>query len=159
MSDRSPAPEDVGDQRGSEPDMSDTAEFAKMRAVMRASEKHREGGWIQNSRTRTQIPAPTPEPWSGGAQRKRSSVKGLSMRATDRRGIRQMYGACYPDCVPEHAGRAGRSGWVVLARSFPAEGNPAAGGASACGFGELYGPVRGCPQDRRRGWPGARTYR
>ena len=31
-------------------------------------------------------------------------------------------------------------------------------GASACGFGELYGPVRGCPQDRRRGWPGARTY-
>src|SRR6266516_5852270 len=24
--------------------------------------------------------------------------------------------------------------------------------ASACGFGELYGPVRGCPQDRRRGW-------
>jgi hypothetical protein len=43
MSDRSPAPEDAGDQRG-EPDMSDTAEFAKMRAVMRASEKHREGG-------------------------------------------------------------------------------------------------------------------
>jgi hypothetical protein len=23
--------------------------------------------------------------------------------------------------------------------------------ASACGFGELYGPVRGCPQDWRRG--------
>jgi hypothetical protein len=44
MSDRRPAPEDAGDQRGSEPDATDTAEFAKMRAVMRASEKHREGG-------------------------------------------------------------------------------------------------------------------
>jgi hypothetical protein len=29
---------------GSEPDLSHTAEFAKLRAVMRASEKHREGG-------------------------------------------------------------------------------------------------------------------
>jgi hypothetical protein len=44
MSDRGPAPEDAGDQRGSEPDLSHTAEFAKMREVMRASEKHREGG-------------------------------------------------------------------------------------------------------------------
>jgi hypothetical protein len=44
MSDRSPAPEDADYQRGSEPDISGTAEFAKMRAVMRASEKHREGG-------------------------------------------------------------------------------------------------------------------
>jgi len=44
MNDRKPTPEDADDQRGSEPDMSDTAEFAKMRAVMRASEKHREGG-------------------------------------------------------------------------------------------------------------------
>ena len=44
MSDRSPSPENVGGQDGSEPDMSDTAEFAKMRVVMRASEKHREGG-------------------------------------------------------------------------------------------------------------------
>jgi len=44
MSDRTPAPGDADDQRGSEPDMSATAEFAKMRAVMRASEKHREGG-------------------------------------------------------------------------------------------------------------------
>ena len=44
MIDRGPTPEDAGDQRDSEPDMSDTAEFAKMRAVMRASEKHREGG-------------------------------------------------------------------------------------------------------------------
>jgi hypothetical protein len=39
-----PEPGNVGDQRGSESDISDTAEFAKMRAVMRASEKHREGG-------------------------------------------------------------------------------------------------------------------
>ena len=44
MSDHRPVPGDAGDQRGSEPDMSDTAEFARMRAVMRASEKHREGG-------------------------------------------------------------------------------------------------------------------
>jgi hypothetical protein len=44
MSDRMPEPGNASDQRDSEPDMSDTAEFAKMRAVMRASEKHREGG-------------------------------------------------------------------------------------------------------------------
>jgi len=44
MSDRIPEPGNAGDQRGSEPDMSGTAEFAKMRAVMRASKKHREGG-------------------------------------------------------------------------------------------------------------------
>ena len=44
MSDRRTAPGDADDQRGSEPDMSDTAEFARMRALMRASEKHREGG-------------------------------------------------------------------------------------------------------------------
>lgn len=39
-----PAPEEAGEQRGREPDLSATGEFAKMRAVMRASEKHREGG-------------------------------------------------------------------------------------------------------------------
>ena len=44
MSDRIPASGDADDQRGSEPDLSATDEFAKMRAVMRASEKHREGG-------------------------------------------------------------------------------------------------------------------
>jgi hypothetical protein len=44
MSDRIPASGDADDQRGSEPDMSATDEFAKMREVMRASEKHREGG-------------------------------------------------------------------------------------------------------------------
>ena len=44
MSDPRSAPENAGDQRGSEPDISHTAEFAKMREVMRASEKHREGG-------------------------------------------------------------------------------------------------------------------
>ena len=44
MNDRRQAPEDVGGQRDSQPDMSDTAEFARMREVMRASEKHREGG-------------------------------------------------------------------------------------------------------------------
>ena len=44
MSDRVPTPEDPGGQRGSEPEVTDAAEFAKMQAVMRASEKHREGG-------------------------------------------------------------------------------------------------------------------
>ena len=40
MSDHMPEPGNAG----SEPDLSHTAEFAKLRAVMRASEKHREGG-------------------------------------------------------------------------------------------------------------------
>jgi hypothetical protein len=44
MTDRTPEPGHPGDQPGIEPDLSATAEFAKMRAVMRASEKHREGG-------------------------------------------------------------------------------------------------------------------
>lgn len=44
MSDRLPEPGSAGEQRGSEPDMSGTAEFARMRAVMRASGKHWEGG-------------------------------------------------------------------------------------------------------------------
>ena len=44
MGNRIPAPGDADDQRVSEPDMPATDEFAKMRAVMRASERHREGG-------------------------------------------------------------------------------------------------------------------
>ena len=44
VSDRMPEPGNAGDQRDSEPDLSATDEFARMRAVMRASEKHREGG-------------------------------------------------------------------------------------------------------------------
>jgi hypothetical protein len=40
MSDDMPEPGGAG----GEPDLSHTAEFAKLRAVMRASEKHREGG-------------------------------------------------------------------------------------------------------------------
>lgn len=44
MSNGIPVPADAGDQRGREPDLSATDEFAKMREVMRASEKHREGG-------------------------------------------------------------------------------------------------------------------
>jgi hypothetical protein len=39
-----PAPGDAEDQRDREPDLSATEEFAKMREVMRASQKHREGG-------------------------------------------------------------------------------------------------------------------
>jgi hypothetical protein len=44
MSEHTPEPGNAGDYGGSESDLSNTAEFAKMRAVMRASEKHREGG-------------------------------------------------------------------------------------------------------------------
>ena len=45
MSDRMPAPEDADDERGSEPDVADNDEIAaKMEAVMRAQERHREGG-------------------------------------------------------------------------------------------------------------------
>jgi hypothetical protein len=44
MSEGVPAPGDAGDQGGSEPDVADADEFAKMRAVMRAQERHREGG-------------------------------------------------------------------------------------------------------------------
>ena len=44
MTEHMPEPAHAGDQPGIEPDLSDTAEFAKMRAVMRASERHREGG-------------------------------------------------------------------------------------------------------------------
>ena len=46
MSDRIPAPGDADDQRGSEPEVSEDDEIAKMQAVMRASEKHREGGVV-----------------------------------------------------------------------------------------------------------------
>ena len=44
MSNLMPDPENASDQRDLEPGLADTGEFAKMRAVMRASEKHREGG-------------------------------------------------------------------------------------------------------------------
>ena len=46
---------------------------------------------------------------------------------------------------------------MVLAGRFPAEG-PGDWRCFCLRFWGLYGPVRGCPQDRRRGWPGARTY-
>jgi hypothetical protein len=44
MTDRMPGPGNADDQPDSEPEVPDTAEYAKMRAVMRASEMHREGG-------------------------------------------------------------------------------------------------------------------
>jgi hypothetical protein len=45
MTDRMPAPGAADDQRGSEPDVADDDQIAaRMRAVMRAQEKHREGG-------------------------------------------------------------------------------------------------------------------
>ena len=45
MSDRRPAPGDADDQPGSEPGRADDDEIAaKMEAVMRAQERHREGG-------------------------------------------------------------------------------------------------------------------
>jgi hypothetical protein len=44
MTDHRPVPEDADDQRGSEPDVADDEIAEKMRAVMRAQERHREGG-------------------------------------------------------------------------------------------------------------------
>ena len=44
MSDPSPTPGDSDTQPASEPDLADADEFDKMQAVMRASERHREGG-------------------------------------------------------------------------------------------------------------------
>ena len=45
MSEHRQAPEDADDQRDSEPDVADEDELAaKMRAVMRVQEMHREGG-------------------------------------------------------------------------------------------------------------------
>ena len=45
MTDHRPVPEDADDQRGSEADVADDDEIAeKMRSVMRAQERHREGG-------------------------------------------------------------------------------------------------------------------
>ena len=45
MSDHTPAPGDADDQSGREPERADDDEIAaKMEAVMRAQEKHREGG-------------------------------------------------------------------------------------------------------------------
>jgi hypothetical protein len=38
------------------------------------------------------------------------------------RGVRRVCRACYAGRVPGHAGRAEGGGWLVLARSFPAEG-------------------------------------
>jgi len=58
MSDRMPDPENASDQRDLEPGLADTGEFAKMRAVMRASEKHREGGVDPE----LEVPDPDPDP-------------------------------------------------------------------------------------------------
>jgi hypothetical protein len=44
VSDRIPSPGDADDRGDNEPEVADTEEFAKMRAVMRAQERHREGG-------------------------------------------------------------------------------------------------------------------
>lgn len=44
-------------------------------------------------------------------------------------GTSEVYGDRTGPAMPvasEHGGRAGGSGWMMLARSFPAEGNPAA---------------------------------
>lgn len=60
MSDRMPAPGDADDQRGSEAGGADDDEIAaKMRAVMRASEKHREGGVVDPE---LEVADPDPDP-------------------------------------------------------------------------------------------------
>jgi hypothetical protein len=58
MSDGIPAPGDAGDQRDREPDLSATDEFAKMREVMRASQRHREGGMDPESEAAEPDPGP-----------------------------------------------------------------------------------------------------
>jgi hypothetical protein len=61
-------------------------------------------------------------------------------------------------CVLEHPGVGGRI-WLG-SPPVVVPGARASGGrdASACGFGELYGPVHGCPWNWRHGSPRARTY-
>jgi len=51
-----PEPGNVSDQQGGKPDMSAAAECARMRAVMRASGKHREGGVDPKFKDATRIP-------------------------------------------------------------------------------------------------------
>ena len=73
------------------------------------------------------------------------------------RSRRRVHGACDAGCVPEHPGaREDLAGWSPRRRSRYRRIRRR--GASACGFGELYGPVRGCPQDRRWRSRRARTY-
>ena len=60
MSDHTPAPGGASDKPGSEQDLTDADEFAKMQAVMRASEKHREGG------VDPELEAPDADPGSDG---------------------------------------------------------------------------------------------
>jgi hypothetical protein len=54
MSNDTPAPEEPGAER----DLSATNEFAKMREVMRASEKHREGGVDPDLQAEDESPGP-----------------------------------------------------------------------------------------------------
>ena len=58
MSNGIPAAGDAGDQRDREPDLSATDEFAKMREVMRASQRHREGGMDPEPDTAESDPGP-----------------------------------------------------------------------------------------------------
>jgi hypothetical protein len=62
MSNGIPAPGDAGDQPAREPDLSATDEFAKMREVMRASEKHREGGVDPELQAADEDPGPDADP-------------------------------------------------------------------------------------------------
>ena len=58
MSNLMPDPENTSDQRDLEPGLADTGEFAKMRAVMRASEQHLEGGVDPDLEDEDAEPAP-----------------------------------------------------------------------------------------------------
>jgi hypothetical protein len=58
MSEHTPAPGDASNDRGGEHDPTDADEFAKMQAVMRASEKHREGGVDPDLETPAADPGP-----------------------------------------------------------------------------------------------------
>jgi len=82
-------------------------------------------------------------------------------------GLREVHGGCSeggrqmyrPAVAVGSLSMAGVRGSPVrwCSRVVSRRREPGAGDASACGFGTLYGPVRGCPSDRRRGWPGVRT--
>ena len=59
MSEREPAPGSSGDEPGNDSDVQDDArEAALMREVLRAQERHREGGSTLSWRLRTKIPEP-----------------------------------------------------------------------------------------------------
>jgi len=85
--------------------------------------------------------------WRGSAE---STWKGIA-------GRQQVHGrAAAAGSLSKPGMRGSPARWC--SRGRPPAGEPGAGGAPACGSGDLDGAVHACTRDRRRGWPGARTY-